>query len=214
MPTWEQVCQWINDFTDKPIVVTITGVLTLLATILIALSRTSIGKKAIAKLTNLYNLGIDIAHETNQKVKEVELLANQKIESLKAEYDQKTAALISIVNFYEESLFSLIELIPNTKVQNQLTTLKYNYIAKKEEIAEVVKLTYQDFEAEVEKRVEQASVVIHEKEQLLDERLLEIDNLIKLYKEKLEGLSSLIEEGNENGETEESTDTDSTEETL
>lgn len=214
MPTWEQVCQWINDFANKPIVVTITGVLTLLATILIALSRTSIGKKAIAKLTNLYNLGIDIAHETNQKVKEVELLANQKIESLKAEYDQKTAILISFVNFYEESLFSLIELIPNAKVQNQLTTLKYNYIAKKEEIAEVVKLTYQDFEAEVEKRVEQASVVIHEKEQLLDERLLEIDNLIKLYKEKLEGLSSLIEEGNENGETEESTDTDSTEETL
>lgn len=207
MPTWEQVTLWINGFFDKPIVVTISGILTLLATILIALSRTSIGKKAIVKLTNLYNLGIDIAHETNQKVKDVELLANQKIESLKAEYEQKTAALISIVNYYEESLFSLIELIPNAKVQNKLVDFKSNYIAKKEEIAQLVKVTYQDFELEVEKRVEQAQVVIREKEQLLDERLLEIDNLIKLYKEKLEE----IDDGEE---TKEIVNTDSTEETL
>lgn len=134
MNWWEHFTTWLDQVTSNPLVITITGILTVVGSIFIFLSKTSFGKKAIANLTGLYRIGEQKATQTLKKVEEVETLAKEKIKALesqyeqkanelKAEYEQKAATLVSIINYYEESVFSILEKIPNAKVQSELEFL-------------------------------------------------------------------------------------------
>lgn len=155
---WQQITNAISQFFDKPITISLSLVLSIAYFVFLFFSKTSLGKKAIKKLTNLYNLGEQRAKETLEKVKEVELLAKNEIASLKADYeqkandlkanyDQKSAALASIFNYYVESLFTTLEKIPNIKVQEEVKALREGYEVKKEEIINLVGAIYQDYDA-------------------------------------------------------------------
>lgn len=163
--TWERLKELITHVADRPVTIILAILLTIGFFALLIISKTSYGKKAIAKLVGLYDSGrelaketLKIANETNERVKSVEILANKKIEELKAFYDkkeqelkehyeQKTAALVSITNYYVESTFNALEKIPNIKVQEEVKALREGYESKKEEITNLVGAIYQDYDA-------------------------------------------------------------------
>ena len=162
---WDQFTSLIGKLMDKPLTISLSLVFTIGSFALLILSKTSLGKKAIKKFVGLYNEGerlaketLKIANDTNERVRNVEILAKQKIDELKAFYDrkeqelkehyeQKTAALVSIVNYYVESSFATLEKIPNAKVQEEVKALREGYEVKKEEITNVVGAIYQDYDA-------------------------------------------------------------------
>lgn len=212
---WEQIKTTIDSFTDKPLVIAITTILVSAAFAFILFSKTSLGKKAIRKLTDLYALGKEKADKTLEKVQEVEILATEKIEALKAEYEekaenlkseyeQKAAVLISLLNFYEETLFVILEKIPNAKVQNELAIFKANYQGKKAAITETIGEIYEDFNSAVEKNKEEVEQQYKEKIDYLADEIKKLN----LYISELKG-------GEQDGEQrEESENTDSIEEEI
>lgn len=201
--TWEQIKTFIVKVSQHPLTITIVFVLCSFACALFIFSRTSIGKKAINKLTSLYYLGDQKAKETLEKVKEVEILANEKIEGLKAEYEQKVAVLVSIVAFYEETVFLILEEIPNAKVQARLAQFKESYQEKKNEITSVIGEIYQDFNLAVEKKENEIRKEYEGKIEYLENQIKQLG----LYFDELKGAY-------DNGEREEEADSNPTEEAL
>ena len=119
---WEQITQWLDKFTSKPLVYWTFVVLISFGCAFILFSQTSIGKKTLNKLTKLYELGHQRANDTLKKVEDVETLAKEKIEALASEYEQKAnaleqacqkkvACLVSILDYNEKYLFSILEKI-------------------------------------------------------------------------------------------------------
>lgn len=211
---WEQIKTAIDSFTNKPIVIAIVTVLVSAAFAFILFSKTSLGKKAINKLTDLYALGKEKADKTLQKVEEVETLATEKIEALAAEYEQKAenlkseceqrvAVVVSLLNFYEETLFAILEKIPNAKVQAELAVFKANYQSKKAAITETIGEIYEDFNLAVERNKEEIEQQYKERIDYLADEIKKLN----LYITELKG-------GEQDGEREESENTDSIEEEI
>lgn len=213
---WDKFTAWIDQFTNKPLVYGIFIVLVSFACAFILFSQTSIGKKTLNKLTSLYKLGHERANDTLKKVEEVETLAKEKIAELEAQYEQKTAdltaayeekvaTLISIVNFYEESFFAVLEKIPNAKVQGEISNLRETYEAKKKEISDVIGIIYQDY-----------TVILQNKEKEIrkeyDEKVAYLENEIKRISLYLNEIKE--PEENNNGQGEETINSNTTEETL
>jgi len=213
--SWDQITSWLSELTDKPIFITLAGILTVVGAVFVFLSKTSFGKKAIAKLTKLYYLGDKIATETLKKVQDVETLAKeridelegcfeQKVTKLKNEYEQKVAALISIANFYEETLFITLEKIPNAKVQEQVAILKEEYQNKKKEIEEIVGVIYQDYTLALKNKEEEIRREYDEKVNYLENQIAQIT----LY------LNEIKKEEPSDGEGEEGENPNPTEEEI
>ena len=205
---WEQIKSGIDSFVNKPLVVTIVGILVTAAFAFILFSKTSIGRKTLNKLTNLYALGKEKADKTLQKVEDIEKAANQKIaaleadyqektESLKSEYEQKAAVVVSLLNYYEETLFAILEKIPNAKVQNELAVFKANYQEKKAAITETIGEIYDDFNLEVENSRKEIEKQYQEKVDFLADEIKKLN----LYITELKG-------GESNGQGKESENTD------
>ena len=205
--SWESLTEWLSQFFDKKIVLIIVGITYLLGAALIIFSKTSLGKKAIKVLTDISRETREKAQETNEKVKSVELLANEKIESLKGEYEKKVSALISIIDFYEVSVFQILEQIPNVKVQAKIREFKDSYEAKKEEINKWVTVTYLEYKESIE---EQVAIIQAEKEEQIANLRSEIESLKELINSLLNSKETALNEE----EREESENTDSIEEKL
>ena len=200
---WEQITNAISAFFDKPVVITIIGVLSGALTLFTIFAKTSLGKKAIKSLTALYNLGEQRAKQTLEKVQDVERLANERIEALKAEYEQKLAIVVSLFNFYIESLFEIARLIPNAKVQKLADQLEANYKAKVSEITKVIGEIYQDY-----------SLAVEEKEKAIRK---EYDEKIKFLEDQIKQINlyfNEIKEEPDDGQREEETNSDSREEEV
>lgn len=180
--SWETITAWLDILTNNPTFIAVAGVLTTAGSVLVFLSKTSVGKRAIIKFDDLSRNALKTAADTLEKVTSVEKLANDTINSLKADYEQKvndltafyeekTTALVSIVNFYEETLFSITSLIPNKKVQEKLADIKMAYENKKKEIVEVVGNIYQDFDMAVEEARKQTEIKYVDKINFLESEI-------------------------------------------
>ena len=202
--TWETITNWISQFFDKKVVIAVVSILAALGSGLILLSRTSFGKRAILKLTTLYELGLQKAAATEKKVQDVEKLAKEKLDELKADYEQKIAVFVSIVNFYEESVFSILEEIPNAKVQARLKDFKESYQEKKEVIKLTIGEIYEDFEIAVDKKANLIRQEYEEKIAFLEKQIADIN----LYFQEIK------EEPVDEQETKETKDSDPIEETV
>lgn len=213
---WDKFTAWIDQFTNKPLVYGLFIVLVSFGCAFILFSQTSIGKKTLNKLTSLYNLGHERANDTLKKVEKVETLAKEKIAELEAQYEQKTAdltasyeekvaTLVSIVNFYEEAFFAVLEKIPNAKVQGEIANLRETYESKKKEISDVIGVIYQDY-----------TVILQNKEKEIrkeyDEKVAFLENEIKRLSLYLNEIKE-PEEPND-GQGEETINSNTTEEAL
>ena len=213
---WEQVTTWIDSFTNKPLVYGIFIVLVSFGCAFILFSQTSVGKKSINKAISLHQESARTAKQTLETVKKVETLAKEKINELEAKYEQKVsdltnayeekvATLVSIVNFYEESFFSVLEKIPNAKVQGQLKELKESYETKKKEISDVIGVIYQDYTLAINNKEDEVRKEYDEKVAFLENKINELYLYLGEIKKDAEP---------SDGEREETTDSNPTEETL
>ena len=155
-------------------------------------------------------LGDEKATQTLERAKEVELLAKEKIAALEAEYtqkceafksecEQKVACAVSLVNFYEEAVFNILEKIPNVKVQEELKGFKGIYKEKKEQITETIGVIYQDYDLALERSKEEVRHEYEEKVAYLENEIAKIN----LYFSEVKG-------GNANGERKETEDSNPT----
>lgn len=207
--SWEQITNSISAFFDKPIVITFAGVLSAALTVFTIFNKTSFGKKAINKLTALYDLGERKANEALEKVKKVEILANEKINALEAYYNEKVdevekncqekiAVALSFVAFYEQSVLSILDQLPNAKVQAALLEFKKTLDEKKKNITATIGEVYFDFTAAVEHNREEVEQQYREKVEYLENEIKQL----ALYINEIKGEES-------NGEQEGTSETDS-----
>lgn len=206
---WDEVTQAINSFFDKPVVISVTTVLTFAVVLFTFFAKTSFGKKAINKLTTLFQLIRAKAEDTNKKVEEVKKIANEEIAKLKEEYERKISLALSIMNFYEEATFALFEDVPNAKVQAKLLTFKSAYQEKREEISKIVDFTYQDYIENINQIKEEAKIQKEEAIANLSAKIERLEEILNKY-------TKLAEEGENGQENEEQRelDTDATQEKI
>lgn len=215
--SWEQVTNIISQFMDKPIVITITGVLSSALVLFTLFAKSSFGKKAIIKLTSLYNLGQRTTNETLKKVQDVETLAKEKISALEAEYSQKAdeiqraceekvALALSFVVFYEESVLSVLDKLPNAKVKAALLEFKSKLDEKKKTITATIGELYFDFTKAVENKEKEIQEQYNEKILFLEDEIKKLT----LYIEEIKGEQNNGEQREEPSEI----NSDSTEEEI
>lgn len=192
--SWEQVTNIISQFMDKPIVIALTGVLSGALVLFTLFAKSSFGKKAIIKLTSLYNLGQRTANETLKKVQDVETLAKEKISALEAEYSQKAdeiqraceekvALALSFVVFYEESVLSVLDKLPNAKVKAALLEFKSKLDEKKKTMTATIGELYYDFTKAVENKEKEIQEQYNEKILFLEDEIKKLT----LYIEEIKG---------------------------
>ena len=212
--SWETITAFLDKISNNPIVITIVGILSLFIPLFTLFAKTSFGKKAIEQLTSLYQLGYERAIDTLKKVEDVEKLANEKIKALVGEYEQKcvelkqeceqkVACALSIVNFYEESVFYILDQIPNAKVQNLLQEFKEKYKEKKWEISQIVSITYQDYNEHIELVKQEVRAEYDEKIDFLENQIAQLT----LYLNEVKG-------GSDDGEGKESENSDTGKEEI
>lgn len=138
--------QWLTDLTNNPTFIAIVTVLTSAGSVLLALSKTSFGKKAIKYLT-------EKADSTAQKVDaeiniledKVRLLDEQKTAFIN-ELDTKFKVYFEQFSFYESQMIEILECIPNVKVQEKVVALKEEWANKKKEIEVLIGLGSEEIE--------------------------------------------------------------------
>ena len=191
---WSQIALWIDNLTNNPTFIAVVGVLTTTGAVFSFLKTTSVGKKALNSLTTLGRNTNQIATDTlvkvtavekfaNDKIAELEAVFNKEVQELTIKYETKVAALISIVNFYEESLFAIVDLIPNKKVQERLLNFKSIYQDKKNEITNIVGVIYQDFDSVVATEKENIEAQYESKINYLENELARINLFLTELKE-------------------------------
>ena len=158
---------WLTNFTNNPTVISVVSVLSIIGGVLVVLSRTSIGKKALKFLTKKVdegNLKIEVIKETvKESKKEYEQFKKESTESyneFKSETSNKVVAIQSQFELFESDLCKILELIPNAKVQEQLKIWESTYSDKKEEIEKLIGDSYsavqEKINEEVTKRTEES----------------------------------------------------------
>ena len=212
--TWEQITTWLDQFTDKPIVYYTLCVVIGIIAAFVLFAKTSVGRKALNELRGLFRSNEKTAKQTLEKVQNVETLANEKIAQLEAQYtqkveecenkcEQKVACALSIVNFYEERIFSALEKIPNAKVQECVKELKQEYQDKKQEISEVIGIIYEDYDLALENAKQEVRAEYDEKIAFLENQIAQLN----LYFSEVKGET-------DDGEREETINSDPREEEI
>lgn len=179
--SWDQIVNTINAFFNTPVPIICCSVGSLLIFIIAVISKTSIGKKALNKLTKQYNEITDIY----QKAK---VDYEKHITELKQDYETKLALVQAKRDDVEKLLIYVCENTNNKKVKEALELYKQS-TTKVVEISDLVS----EKEKEVRKECEEK---LNYFESQVKNKLIELDALIKEKQEEIE-----------NGGKQENTDT-------
>ena len=145
---WNQIVENIKNFFDQPVPIICCSVGALLVFVLTVISKTSIGKRALNKLTSLIN-------ETKETAATTKALAETRINELKETYETKIAVVQSEYQELETLILSISANIRNENVKNILTTYQEKIIARKNDLQGYVETRVQEVKAEVETYKEQ-----------------------------------------------------------
>ena len=170
---WEQFTEFMNGLTNNPIFISMTSILSVLGSVLVILSKTSLGKKAIRKLTEMSNktkdevetvkISVDNAKkELDAKALEIEEL-NETFQN-KLQVEMKT--FYSQFDFYETQMYEILKLIPNAKVQEQLNKFYGEWQEKKVEIQEFIGMGNEKFNEELSEKMKEVEQLQHNFEEL------------------------------------------------
>ena len=161
--TWEGFTQWLTDISNNPVFISVISILSALGSVLVIISKTSVGRKALKQLTAL-------GRETNDRVSscvakvdnglkkiDAELVKlNKEKEEVLKDLEIKAKTFYNMFDFYETQMIAVLKLIPNAKVQKELDKIESEWNEKKKEIANYVGITYaemQDKFDELEKQI-------------------------------------------------------------
>lgn len=159
---WETFTQWLTDVSNNPVFISISSIVAILGSVLVVISRTSIGRKAIKSLTELSNGTkaevINVSTKVKGKIEEVDSkikeLEEKKNEFLK-EAENKFKVFYSQFEFYETQITAILELIPNAKVKEAVSEMKSQWSEKKKEIEEFIGVSYNEFQDKMSKLEEE-----------------------------------------------------------
>ena len=148
--------EWLTEFTNSPIFITLSSIFSVLGSILIIIGKTSFGKKAIAKLTDMTNQTKadveNIKAECKSSLDEVKTALNTleaEKETYKKELDTQVRVYFNQFSFYETQMFDTLSQIPNAKVQEKLEILKANWESQKAEIEKVIGIGQDEINAKM-----------------------------------------------------------------
>ena len=135
--------------TNHPVFVSVVSILTAAFGVLLIISKTSWGKKAIAAI----NVVVDIIKKKVEEALRIALDAqdqviqiNDTVKQAKEELEVKSKTLFLQLEYFENSIYKIIGEIPNAKVQEALKEFKGNWETKKAEIAEIAGVAYTEIE--------------------------------------------------------------------
>lgn len=193
--------------TNHPVFISIVSILTVAFSVLLIVSKTSWGKKAIAAINVVVDLikkkaesAFEIARETQETVKEI----NDVVKQEKEELESKTKVLFLQFEYFETSMYKIIEQIPNAKVQDELLKFKGGWEIKKAELAQIAGLAYSEIESKnhaIELELEKKNAEVNDLQKQINE-----------IKDQYKGLIAKVE-GEEHGR-EETINSQGTEETT
>ena len=173
---FEQVKEWITWFFSLPLPIAGISIGTAGAFILIIISKTSLGKKMYAK-------AIAKCEQARTELKTYKDFADNKINELKGEYEEKLQLVSAQNEKLEKLLIAVSENIHNAKVE----TLVKDYCEKSHEIIAIADVVDDAIIETKEQCVKEAQSVIDEfKEKLqaeYDSKAKELDEQIAKYKE-------------------------------
>lgn len=176
----------IDKITTHPAFIAIVTVGSILGSALLILSKTSFGKKAIAKIVETVSglkSKIDETHkivdDTLDKVEE----AKKEITNFKEEITKDVKTYFAQLSYFEEGIFNVLTTIPNAKVQEQLEQFYAKWQDKKKEIEEFVGGSFVAFDdklKELEKQkdneIANLSNEINELKELINKTLNSLEN--------------------------------------
>lgn len=170
---WNEVVANIKDFFNQPVAIIGCSVAFALAFVLVIFSKTSLGKKALNKLTKLFN-------EIKNIVTDFIASTNKKIKELQEYYEKKEAAIESKVAILEEVCLIIGENSHNEQVKKAM-----------EQCKDKLSIAKTDYEELIEKRVQE------EKDKLEQKYKEKYEEFYKTYleqqKAKIEELVSQAE---------------------
>lgn len=162
---WEGFVQWLTNISNNPVFISVVSILSGLLSVLVIISKTSVGRKALKQLTALgrdtqFKVG-EIAGKVDGKLKAIDSklieLKNEKEQFMK-DAETKAKIFYNMFDFYETQMIESLRLIPNVKLQKQLDKIELEWKDKKQEIEKYVGITYaemQDKFSDLEKQIEE-----------------------------------------------------------
>lgn len=179
--TWQEFVEGAKTFFNQPVPVIGCTIGALCIAILTIISRTSIGKKALKKLTNLFNESknkVDNVYneyqnfkkEKEQEIKDIKELYEEQKRAIKEEYENKLAIVKSDYNKLNDFAISIGENIHNKNITKLIGEYKDKATNEIVGISEVVdkevenaRITYKEqFEQEIKAISENYAKVIEE----------------------------------------------------
>ena len=169
----QNVWGWLNE----PLPIVGISTLMVIGAVFGILKNTSFGKKIMNRVETKVDNANNYVATLGNKVDEYKVAIENQVNDLKQEYENKLSVVYAQFDYFESSIFNALEKIPNVKVQEEITKFKVGYESKKEELG----------------------LIIGNSEQLVSEKLKEIETL----KEQLLSEFDKAVEAIKNGEREE-----------
>ena len=190
---WEEFTQWLTNVTNNPTFIALMSILTTVGSILVIISKTSFGKKAILKLTQLAEVSrteiTKIQETVNEEKEKLEKRADELTEAYSnftAHLDTQFKVFFNQFDFYETQMYEILKLVPNAKVQEKLEEFYSGWQDKKKEIEEFIGLSYSQIEEKLSEK---------------DEKIAELENkmndLLSMFEELKHGREERIDDKTE-----------------
>lgn len=159
---WTGFTQWLTNITTNPVFISLISIFTTLGAVLIVISKTSIGRKAINKMNELSRAAseqIEYIHnkiiETKENVDKFKKEILEKEESFKKELLQKTSIVYNQLDMFENYIIDCLSEFPNVKIQAKLNAFKSKWEKEKEKIKLVMGESYSEINKKYKELQEQ-----------------------------------------------------------
>lgn len=202
---WESFKAGWDAFTNNNLVLTLVGIIGSLSAVLVILSKTSIGRKALKWLNEQFDKVSKLAKETREEVRIIGSEVNKAKKEfeefgkqLKEESEKKIAGVYIQYTNFKNDVYKVLEQIPNAKVQNAIADLKEKADTKEEEIKSLLGDQYTELSEKAKNKYEDAITELESKNAELQAKLDKVEQFI-------EKLSKVSENGDLTPKTEEFT---------
>ena len=192
----------IEKVTNHPVFLALVSVGSIIAGILLIISKTSWGRKAIEKLTKL---GERVENKVNEnrkyiseKVEEINTV-KQEIVDFKEEAKNDIKVYFAQLDFFEGKIFDLFNEFPNEKVKAKAKLFQDEWKAKKEEIKNYIGVSY----SQVEEKIDTINAEKDHQIAILTSEMAKLKELIKNLQNSKESGENEQRETTTNEETRE-----------
>jgi len=217
---WDSFKAWWDSFTNNGLTITLTSIGGIILTVLVVMSKTSIGKKALNFLTNKFDAVSKKFEELKKSFAEYKEDTEKKLNAYKEEYAEKakqsenkvTAVFVEYEGF-KNDVYKMLEKIPNAKVQEQLQIVKQNADDREKEIKNLLGDTYGDIKVNLQSTYAEAVEDLKSKSADLEAKYKEAEQFLDKLKKMAHDLenSEKVEEESDERNNE---DTDTTKEEI